>query len=136
MMLTFTEEKLYYRNPNKSWFHFCFWSVYSSQVTWLPWCLGDVFFLPPQHTQQSLKSVVHVYTKSSPHSLSDMEIVQKSRVIHDDVIDVIPLSPQNIWQSLKSILQVELEIQSLVLILYLVCKLYLGHVVTIMTSSI
>ena len=65
-----------------------------------------------------------------------MEIVQKSRVIHDDVIDVIPLSPQNIWQSLKSILQVELEIQSLVLILYLVCKLYLGHVVTIMTSSI
>ena len=123
MMLTFTEEKLYYRNPNKSWFHFCFWSVYSSQVTWL-------------HTQQSLKSVVHVYTKSSPHSLSDMEIVQKSRVIHDDVIDVIPLSPQNIWQSLKSILQVELEIQSLVLILYLVCKLYLGHVVTIMTSSI
>ena len=65
-----------------------------------------------------------------------MEIVQKSRVIHDDVIDVIPLSPQNIWQSLKSILQVELEIQSLVLILYLVCKLYLGHVVIIMTSSI
>ena len=65
-----------------------------------------------------------------------MEIVQKSRVIHDDVIDVIPLSPQNIWQSLKSILQVELEIQSLVLILYLVCKLYLGHVVTIMTSPI
>ena len=65
-----------------------------------------------------------------------MEIVQKSRVIHDDVIDVIPLSPQNIWQSLKSILQVELEIQSLVLMLYLVCKLYLGHVVTIMTSSI
>ena len=33
-------------------------------------------------------------------------------------------------------LQVELETQSLVLILYLVCKLYLGHVVTIMTSSI
>ena len=65
-----------------------------------------------------------------------MEIVQNTRVIHDDVIDVIPLSPQNIWQSLKSILQVELEIQSLVLILYLVCKLYLGHVVTIMTSSI
>ena len=118
---------------------FFFWSLNCSQVTWPPWCPQWYnFFATPRYPAkfEVNSACVTWYTKFSLHSLSDLGIVHKSHNNHDGVTDIIPLSPQHIWQSLKSILQVELEIQSLVLILYLVCKLYLSHVVSIMTSSI
>ena len=130
---------MYCRSPNKSWPHFCFWSLNCSQVTWPPWCPQWFnFFATPMYPAkfEVNSTCVTWYTKSSPRSPSGLGTAHKSRDNHDDVIDVIPLSPQHICQSLKSILLVELEIQNLVLILYLVCKLYLGHVVTIMKSSI
>ena len=45
-----------------------------------------------------------------PIFVSGLLIVAKSHDSHGDIIYVIPLSPQHIWQSLKSILQVELEV--------------------------
>ena len=68
---------------------------------------------------------------SSPHFLSSLQMVSKSRDQHDDVVDVIILSSYHIWQSLLSIPHIALEIQNLV-IFYSVYNLYPSHVTGMM----
>ena len=96
-------------------------SVNCNQVSWeSEW----------RHFWQSLKLIITL--ELGLHFVPGLPIVTRSCDSHNDVIGVIILSCQYIWQSLKG----TVVRWDQVFISFLVCKLYLCQVVKVMTLSI
>ena len=82
------------------------------------------------HVSKSDKVYMLWYLKNLRYQVwfsSGLQIVSRPRDIHDNVIYEITFPCLQVWQSLNVAVHLELEISNLVIILFLICKIYTTH---------
>ena len=107
--------------------------IYRPDIKWGPYTfdilgIPKISLLPCQNIWQS--------SKVGPHFFSSLWSLPSSRDNQAAVISIIMFSSQHIWWNCRSTIMDQPHIQNLVLIFYLVCKLYPSHITIKMTSPV